>query len=89
MHRTNMVVALVAAVSLTIAAETAVAMPVDQDWYEERGVTEDGRLDIQEVDDRSTDMEVRLSRQVMVLQRQIDVLRRELARVHAEIQGMK
>ena len=60
-------------------------MPVEQDWYEERGVTEDGRLDIQEVDDLSTPMEVRLSRQVMVLQTQIDMLRREIGRLSAEV----
>ncbi|MFP6759825.1 MAG: hypothetical protein VCC99_16660 [Alphaproteobacteria bacterium] len=64
-------------------------MPVEQDWYEERGVTEDGRLDIQEVDDLSTPMEVRLSRQVMVLQTQIDVLRREIGRLSAEVDRLK
>jgi hypothetical protein len=64
-------------------------MPVEQDWYEERGVTEDGRLDIQEVDDLSTPMEVRLSRQVMVLQTQIDMLRREIGRLSAEVDRLK
>jgi hypothetical protein len=64
-------------------------MPVEQDWYDERGVTEDGRLDIQDVDDQSTPMEVRLSRQVMVLQTQIDVLRREIDRLSAEVDRLK
>jgi lactam utilization protein B len=70
-------------------AGAAMAMPVEQDWYEEEGVTDDGRLDIREVQDTSTDMELRLSRQVMVLQRQIDVLRREIGRLSAEVESLK
>ena len=87
MQRTKVIVTLIAAAALSIGA--AAAMPVEQDWYEERGVTEDGRLDIQDVDDQSTAMEVRLTRQVMVLQTQIDVLRREIDRLSAEVDRLK
>ena len=87
MQQTKVIVTLIAAAALSIGA--AAAMPVEQDWYEERGVTEDGRLDIQEVDDLSTPMEVRLSRQVMVLQTQIDMLRREIGRLSAEVDRLK
>jgi lactam utilization protein B len=81
-------------ITATVAAAwlwtgSAVAMPVEQDWYDEKGVTEDGRLDIREIDDSSSDMEMRLSRQVMVLQRQIDVLRREIGRLNAEVESLK
>ena len=87
MKNFNIFAALVAAAWLWAGATAA--MPVEQDWYEEEGVTDDGRLEIREVEDSSTDMEMRLSRQVMVLQRQIDILKRELGRLNAEVQALK
>jgi hypothetical protein len=87
MQRTNVILTLIAAAALSIGG--AMAMPVEQDWYDERGMTEDGRLDIRDVDDQSTAMEVPLSRQVMVLQTQIDVLRRKIDRLSAEVDSLK
>ena len=78
MTRLNTLATLGAAVSLLLAAGSATAMPIEQDYYAAPGVTEDGKLDIKEVDDNSTEMEMRLSQQLMVLQRQISDLQREV-----------
>lgn len=83
MTRINTLAALGASACLAFAASSATAMPIEQDYYSAPGVTKDGRLDIKEVDDNSTEMEMRLSQQLMVLQRQILDLQRELAAVKA------
>jgi hypothetical protein len=83
MIRYNVLAALGASACLLLSATAATAMPIEQDYYAAPGVTKEGRLDIKEVDDNSTEMEMRLSQQLMVLQRQILDLQRELAAVKA------
>jgi len=83
MTRLSTLVALGASVSLALAASSATAMPIEQDYYAAPGVTDDGKLDIKEVDDNSTEMEMRLSQQLMVLQRQLLDLQREIATIKA------
>jgi hypothetical protein len=83
MTRLNTLAALGASACLVFAATAATAMPVDQDYYAAPGVTKDGRLDIKEVHDNSTEMEMRLSQQLMVLQRQISDLQKEIATIKA------
>lgn len=83
MTRLNTLVALGAAAYLGLAASAATAMPIEQDYYAAPGVTKEGKLDIQEVADDSTEMEMRLSQQLMVLQQQISELQAELAAVKA------
>lgn len=83
MTRLNTLAALGAAACLALTAGAATAMPIEQDYYAAPGVTDDGKLDIQEVADDSTEMEMRLSQQLMVLQRQISELQAELDAVKA------
>ncbi len=78
MTRLNTLAAFGASVSLLLAAGGATAMPIEQNYYAAPGVTDDGKLDIQEVADNSTEMEIRLSQQLMVLQQQISDLQREI-----------
>lgn len=85
MTRLNTLAALGASACFLLAAGTATAMPIEQDYYAAPGVTEDGRLDIKEVADDSTEMEMRLSQQLMVLQRQILDLQREIAAIKASM----
>ena len=75
--------ALGASACLLLSATAATAMPIEQDYYATPGVTKEGRLDIKDVPDTATQMEMRLSQQLMVLQRQILDLQRELAAVKA------
>lgn len=75
---------LAASACLLCAASAATAMPIEQDYYSKTpGVTKEGRLDIKDVPDSATQMEMRLSRQLMVLQRQISDLQREIAAIKA------
>ena len=83
MTRFNTLVALGASACIVLAAGTVTAMPVEQDYYSTPGVTEDGRLDIKEIEDNSTEMEMRLTKQLMVLQQQILDLQREIATIKA------
>lgn len=83
MTRLNTLAALGASACLVLAATTATAMPIEQNYYAAPGVTQDGRLDIKEVADNSTEMEMRLSQQLMVLQNQILDLQREIAAMKA------
>ncbi len=83
MTRLNTLAAVGTSLCLVLAAGAATAMPIEQDYYAAPGVTEDGRLDIKEVDDNSSEMEMRLSQQLMVLQRQILDLQREIAAIKA------
>lgn len=78
MTRLNTFAAFGASLALILAAGSATAMPIEQDYYAAPGVTDDGKLDIQEVADDSTEMEMRLSQQLMVLQRQISDMQREI-----------
>ncbi|HEX9648493.1 MAG TPA: hypothetical protein VGB88_13395 [Alphaproteobacteria bacterium] len=68
---------------LCLGASAVQAMPLEHDWLSTPGVTQLGTLDIKEVMDNSTEMEMRLSKQIMVLQQQILDLRRELDAVRA------
>ncbi|MHA1571787.1 MAG: hypothetical protein ACTSWM_08200, partial [Alphaproteobacteria bacterium] len=65
------------------AMAPASAMPVEQNYYAAPGVTADGRLDIRDVPDNATQMEMHLTQQVLVLQDQIDQLREELEALKA------
>ncbi len=85
MTRLNTLAALGATVCLAFVAGTATAMPIEQDYYSAPGVTSDGRLDIKEVEDNATEMEMRLSQQLMVLQQQILDLQREIAAIKASM----
>jgi hypothetical protein len=58
---------------------SAMAMPIDPETYADiPGVDSNGRLDIRQVLDSATDMEVRLTRQIMLLQRQINDLQDQI-----------
>ncbi len=61
------------------------AMPVETGGsYEEiPGATPDGQLDIREVLDNSTEMDIRLTKQIMLLQRQINQLQRKIQKLEA------
>lgn len=68
-----------AALALALGAGAAPAMPLDSvDAHEVPGVTETGELDIREVLDTSTEMDIRLTKQIMLLQRQINDLKRQI-----------
>ena len=73
------------AVVMAVAAAVSVsAMPIETDSYTDiPGVTEDGHLDIREVLDNSTDMDIRLTKQIMLLQRQINHLERKIDKLEA------
>jgi hypothetical protein len=69
---------------LLLAAAAARAMPVDTGSYQDvPGVTPDGELDISDVLDNATQMDIRLTKQIMLLQRQINELERRIERLQA------
>lgn len=75
--RTNALLALTALGAA--AAAPASAMPAETATLKDvPGVTEQGVLDIRDVLDNATAMEVRLTRQLMLLQRQIIELDRRI-----------
>jgi hypothetical protein len=74
-----------ATVALCLAAGVAMAMPVETGSYTDiSGVNEQGELDIREVLDNATEMDVRLTKQIMLLQRQINALKAEIEVLRAE-----
>ena len=74
-----------AGLAICLFAGTALAMPVDTDPTEQiPGVNDQGELDIHEVLDNSTEMDVRLTKQIMLLQRQINGLKREIEVLRAD-----
>ena len=77
--------AFVGGLALVLAFSAAPsAMPIETDTYTDiPGVNEDGQLDIREVLDNSTDMDIRLTKQIMLLQRQINQLQRKIERLEA------
>ena len=89
MKRAKFIVSLVAMTWLSIGVESAMAMPIDDRAIEAGGLTSDGRLYIREVADNSTVMEMRLSAQIMVLQRQIDALRGKIDQLNAKVEGLE
>jgi hypothetical protein len=73
------------AIALCLAAGVAMAMPVETGTYAEvSGVNDQGELDIREVLDNATEMDVRLTKQIMLLQRQLNVLKEEIEFLRAE-----
>ncbi len=70
---------------VTLFAGAGAAMPLEQNYYSAPGVTADGRLDIQEILDNATEMEMRLSQQLLVLQDQIDRLVDEVDAIKATL----
>lgn len=55
------------------------AMPIETDTYTDiPGVNDTGQLDIREVLDNASEMEIRLTRQIMLLQRQINDLQLQI-----------
>jgi secreted protein with Ig-like and vWFA domain len=74
----------VAAVALALGAGAAPAMPLDSVAPGEvPGANEEGELDIREVLDTSTEMDIRLSKQIMLLQRQINDLKQQIEALQA------
>ena len=74
-----------AGLAVCLFAGAALAMPVDTDPLQQiPGVNERGELDIREVLDNSTEMDVRLTKQIMLLQRQINQLKREIEGLRAD-----
>jgi hypothetical protein len=75
--------AIVAGVAACMAMSAAVsAMPIETESYSDiPGATEDGQLDIREVLDNSTEMDIRLTKQIMLLQRQINLLERKIKKL--------
>jgi len=86
MARTWVSVGLGAAL-LWIGASAGQAMPLEHDWLKTPGVTAHGTLDIREVEDDSSEMEMRLSKQIMVLQQQILDLQRDMQALRATTMG--
>ena len=84
---TRIATACVAVVAAAIAAGAtgATAMPVEQDFDRTHGVTSFGVLDIRDVRDDSSEMDIRLTRQIMVLQQQILKLEAEMAAMRAKM----
>ena len=73
-----------AAILAIFAVNSAHAMPIETDSYADiPGVTKDGQLDIREVLDNSTEMDIRLTKQIMLLQRQINQLERKIKKLEA------
>ncbi len=76
--------AVAATILLISAVNGASAMPVETGSYTDiPGATEDGQLDIREVLDNSTEMDIRLTKQIMLLQRQINQLERKIKKLEA------
>lgn len=77
--------ALAGAALILLLAAAARAMPVEtRDYRDVPGVTADGELDIHDVLDNATEMDVRLTKQIMLLQRQINQLKREIEELEAK-----
>lgn len=75
---------VLAAVTAFAVAPGASAMPIETDAYTDiPGATKDGQLDIREVLDNSTEMDIRLTKQIMLLQRQINQLQRKIEKLEA------
>jgi len=73
-----------AAILVFSAAGSVPAMPVETGSYTDiPGATADGQLDIREVLDNSTEMDIRLTKQIMLLQRQINLLQRKIKKLEA------
>ena len=78
-RRAGLVATAMAGIMLCLAAGGGYAMPVETDSITDiPGVTKDGELDIREVLDNSTEMDIRLTKQIMLLQRQINQLKRKI-----------
>ena len=74
-----------ASIMALCAANGGSAMPVETggSYDDIPGATADGQLDIREVLDNSTEMDIRLTKQIMLLQRQINQLQRKIERLEA------
>ncbi len=74
-----------AGLATCLFAGAVLAMPVDTDPLQQiPGVNDRGELDIREVLDNSTEMDVRLTKQIMLLQRQINPRTREIETLRAD-----
>ena len=82
---TACVAVAVAAAAIAAGATGVAAMPLEQDFHRTHGVTTYGTLDIREVRDDSSEMDVRLTQQIMVLQQQILKLQQEMAAMQAKM----
>jgi hypothetical protein len=67
-----------------VALTPALAMPVESDFEKVAGATAEGTLDINEVLDNASQMDVRLTKQIMLLQKQINDLRAEVDRLRQD-----
>ena len=71
---------------LAAGASAAGAMPIESGWEENTpGLTAAGTLDIREIKDNATEMEMRLTQQIMVLQQQILKMQAEIAAMRAQM----
>lgn len=77
--------AAVVAAAIAAGATGAAAMPLEQDFHRTHGVTQYGTLEIREVRDDSSEMDVRLTQQIMVLQQQILKMQAEMAAMQAKM----
>jgi len=75
----------VGAAALLAVAGVGQAMPVSREGPVP-GVNESGELDIREVLDNATEMDVRLTKQIMLLQRQINDLKGQIKVLEARSQ---
>ena len=83
-HSKSLCAAALAVVMAFSVTHSASAMPIETDSYTDiPGATEDGQLDIREVLDNSTEMDIRLTKQIMLLQRQINQLQRKIEKLEA------
>jgi len=75
---------VLAAILAFSAVSSVPAMPVETGPHTDiPGATKDGQLDIREVLDNSTEMDIRLTKQIMLLQRQINQLQRKIKKLEA------
>jgi TolA-binding protein len=71
---------------LAAGASAAGAMPIEPEWQKNTpGLTSQGTLDIREVEDNATEMEMRLTQQIMLLQQQILKMQAEMAAMRAQM----
>ena len=75
----------VMAAAIAAGATGVAAMPLDQDFHRTHGVTQYGTLEIREVRDDSSEMDVRLTQQIMVLQQQILRMQAEMVAMQAKM----
>ena len=75
----------VMAAAIAAGATGVAAMPLEQDFHKAQGVTSQGTLEIREVRDDASEMDIRLTQQIMVLQQQILRMQAEMVAMQAKM----